>query len=156
MLLAGRRGDVIEQAREPAVTPPVTDTTHEPMPGPIPDPTHVGPDRDEPTDEAISAVFARLYEDGRSYAQAELDRQKLRVGIIGAGVRDAAIFAMVAIMLLFAALVALLIGLIFALSPDLGRWGAIGAVLSSTVIVSLVLLLLAKARIGRMKKATKG
>lgn len=134
---------------EPALTEPLIVP---PAIGPVPDPVEEGPEQDE----SVSAVFARLYEDGRSYAQAELDRQKLRVGIIGAGVRDAAIFAMVAVMLIFAVLVALLIGLIIALAPALTALGATAAVLSSALLVALLLLLLAKARIGRMKKAAKG
>jgi hypothetical protein len=131
---------VIEQSAESAIEPPVAD------------PVDMGAEREE----TVADVFGRLYGDGRSYAQAELDRQKLRAAIIGAGVRDAAIFAMVAIMLLFALLVALLIGLIIAFAPALTPLGATAAVLGSTLLVATALLLLAKARIGRMKRAIRG
>ncbi len=105
------------------------------------------------SDESVRDVFARLYADGRAYATAEAERQKLRAGLVGSAVRDAAIFAGVAIMLVFAALVAFLIGLIIALAPQLGPLWATFAVLGASLLVALVLLLLAKARIGRMKKA---
>ena len=131
---------MIEQSAESATEPPV------------PDPVDAGAERDE----TVAGVFGRLYDDGRSYAQAELDRQKLRAAIIGAGVRDAAIFVMVAVMLLFALLVALLIGLIIAFAPALTPLGATAAVLGSTLLVATALLLLAKARIGRMKRAIRG
>lgn len=104
-------------------------------------------------DESVRDVFARLYADGRAYAAAEADKQKARAGLIGAGVRDAAIFAVVAIMLIFATLVAFLIGLIIALSPQLGPLWATFAVLGASLLVTTGLLLMAKARISRMKKA---
>jgi hypothetical protein len=109
----------------------------------------------EEADDSIRAAFQRLIADGRAYAQAEAEKQKLKAGIVGAAVRDAAILGIVALMLVFAILVALLIGLILALAPQLGIGWAIGAVLSSALVVTLVLLLLAKARIGRMRKALK-
>ncbi|WP_145200520.1 phage holin family protein [Sphingobium sp. B2] len=108
---------------------------------------------DAAPDESVRDVFARLYADGRAYAAAEADKQKARAGLIGAGVRDAAIFAVVAIMLIFATLVAFLIGLIIALSPQLGPLWATFAVLGASLLVTTGLLLMAKARISRMKKA---
>lgn len=103
--------------------------------------------------ESVRDAFARVYADGKAYASAELDRQKLRVGVVGAGVRNALIFASVAIMLVFASLVAFLIGLVIALAPRLGPLWATVAVFAAALCVALCLLLLAKARIGRMKRA---
>ncbi len=130
---AGRRGDLTQ---EPADTASVPDS---------------GTD-----DESVREVLARLYDNGRSYAAAEIERQKLRAGIIGAGVRDAVILVLVAVMLLFATLVAFLIGLIIALAPALTPLGATGAVLGSALLVALILLVLARSRLKRMQKATKG
>lgn len=113
------------------------------------------PGADE-TDGSIGESFARLYHDARAYAGAEADRQKLRARIVAAGVRDAAIFGTVALMLLFAALVALLVGLILTLAPALTPLGATGAVLGVTLLIALVLLLMAKARVDRMRKAVQG
>jgi type III secretory pathway component EscS len=107
-------------------------------------------------EESVGESFARLYQDGRAYVQAEADRQRLRAGIFGAGLRDAAILVLVALMLLFATLVALLIGLIIALSPALTPLGATGAVLGAAMLVALALLWLARARISRMRKAARG
>ncbi|BAV64155.1 hypothetical protein [Sphingobium cloacae] len=106
-------------------------------------------------DESVRDSIARLYADGRAYAEAEVERQKLRAGLAAAGVRDAAILGGLALMLLFGVIVAGLVGLIFGLAPMLGPLGATGAVLGGTLLVVLLLLLLAKARIGRMKRAMK-
>lgn len=115
----------------------------------------IGPDENM-GDQTVGESFARLLADGRAYVEAEADRQKLRAGIFTKGLRDAVILAAVAVMLLFGTLVAFLIGLIIALSPALTPLGATGTVLGAAMLVSLVLLLLAKARISRMKKAAKG
>lgn len=104
-------------------------------------------------DETVREVMARLYADGRAYAAAEAEKQKLRAGIIGGAVRNAAIFVTVAMMLVFASIVAFLIGLIIALAPRLGPLWATFAVLGGSMIVALVLLLLARSSISRMKKA---
>ncbi len=106
-------------------------------------------------DESVRDVFARLYSDGRAYAEAEVERQKLRAGIAGAGIRDALIFALVGIMLVFAAIVAGLVGVILALSPLVGPGWATGAVFGGALVIALILLLFAKGRIDRMRKAIK-
>ncbi|MGC4251987.1 MAG: hypothetical protein QM605_11185 [Sphingobium sp.] len=106
-------------------------------------------------DESVRDSIARLYADGRAYAEAEVERQKLRAGIAAAGMRDAALLGGLALLLLFGVIVAGLVGLIFSLAPMLGPFGATGAVLGGTLLVILLLLLLAKARIGRMKRAMK-
>lgn len=107
----------------------------------------------EPQDESVRQVFSRLYADGRAYAEAEVNRQKLRAGLVSGGVRDAAIFAVAGAMLLFATVVACFVGIILLLSPHLGAGWATLAVLGGGVIVTLILLLLAKGRIDRMKRA---
>lgn len=129
-----------EQPANPVVTPP---TGME----------DIGAPEQQAPDESVREVFARLYTDGRAYASAEAEKQKLRVAIIGGAVRNAAIFVTVALMLLFASIVAFLIGLIIALAPRLGPLWATFAVLGASMVVALILLLLAKFSISRMKKA---
>ncbi|WHO40644.1 phage holin family protein [Sphingobium sp. AP49] len=109
----------------------------------------------EGDEESVRATFTRLYADGRAYAQAEVERQKLRAGIVGAGVRNAAILGVVALMLLFAAIVALLVGLVIALAPMIGALWAALAVFGSAVLIAILLLLLAKGQIGHMLEAIK-
>lgn len=109
----------------------------------------------EGDEESVRATFTRLYADGRAYAQAEAQRQKLRAGIVGAGVRNAAILGIVALMLLFAAIVTLLIGLVIALSATIGPLWATLAVFGGSVLIAVLLLLLAKGQISHMLKAIK-
>lgn len=104
-------------------------------------------------DESVRDVLARLYSDGRAYAEAEVDRQKLRAGIVGAGVRDALILAAVAIVLVFASIVACLVGLIILLAPLVGTGWATCIVAGGGLALAVILLLFAKGRIDRMKKA---
>lgn len=104
-------------------------------------------------DGSVKDTFAQLYADGRAYADAEIERQKLRMGLASAGVRDAAIYGVAGFMVIFAGLIAFLVGLILVLAPHLGAGWATLAVFGSSLLVALALLLLAKARIARMKKA---
>lgn len=104
-------------------------------------------------DESVHEVLARLYTDGRAYAAAEAEKQKLRAGIIGVGVRNAAIFGMVALMLAFASIVALLVGLTIALAQLMAPLWATLIVVSGALILVVLLLLAAKGCVTRMKKA---
>ena len=115
------------------------------------DDTWVRPD----ADESIGETFSRLIGSGKEYAQAELDRQRLRVGIVSAGARDAAILLVGALVLTLAALSALLVGLIITLTPTLSAGGATAAVVVVALIVVGLLLLGAKSRLTRMSKDMK-
>ena len=113
------------------------------------------PETGDEHEDGVRATLGKLYTDGRAYADAEIERQKLRVGIAGAGIRDAAIFATFGFMLSFAGLIAFLVGMVMALSPHLGAgWSAL-AVFGATLLVTAILLVLAKARISRMRRAIK-
>ncbi|WP_255326217.1 hypothetical protein [Sphingobium sp. EM0848] len=109
----------------------------------------------EGQDESVRDVLTRLYTDGRAYAEAEVERQKLRAGLVGAGMRDALILGAVAIVLAFASLVACLIGFILVLAPLVGTGWATCIVVGGGLVLALILLLFAKGRIDRMKKAVR-
>ena len=114
--------------------------------------TATTPDADERT-ESVRGTFTRLYADGRAYAEAEIEKQKLRAGIAGAGVRDALIFGVAGGMILFAGLIAFLVGIVLLLTPPLGPGWAAVVVFGASLLVTILLLLLAKGRITKMKKA---
>jgi hypothetical protein len=100
-------------------------------------------------DEPIGDVVARLLSSARSYAEAEIDRQTLRAALLGAGVRTTALLVLVALILLFASLVALMIGLVIALAPLLTAVGAALAVALGGILVSVALALLARRTLRR-------
>ncbi len=136
---------MIDEPADTAVTPP----TDGPPDG--------APEQNAPSQsgqgEGVKAVLARLYADGRAYAAAEAEKQKLRATIIGTGVRNAAIFGMVAFMLAFASIIALLVGLTIALSQLVAPIWATLIVVGVALVIVLLLLLAAKGCITRMKKA---
>lgn len=104
-------------------------------------------------DDSVRAAFSRLYEDGRAYASAELEKQKTRAGIVAGAVRTVAICAVTALILVFAAIVTLLVGLVFALAPTVGPLLATVIVVGVALAMAIILLLVAKSAIGGMKKA---
>ena len=127
------------------VNDPITDSPA------VSDETWVHPDEDQ----SIGAVLSRLVNSGKDYAHAELDKQKLRASVVGAGVRDAAIFGIAALILALSAVGALLVGLIITLSPALTPGGATAAVVVVTFVIALVLVMVAKSRITNALKVVK-
>ncbi len=112
-------------------------------------------DIDPANDEPIGETFSRLIASGKDFAQAELDKQKARAILVGSGARDAAIFFGVAAILLFAALAALLVGLILILAPWLTAAGATAAVIGGVILIAVLLTLVGRAKISRMTKALR-
>lgn len=102
--------------------------------------------------EPLSDVLRRLIENARAYAEAESQRQKLRASFIASNLRDAAIAGILALFLLFAVIVALLIGLIVALAPVVGIWWALVIVIAGGLLAVAALSLFAAARVKRLKR----
>jgi len=103
-------------------------------------------------DDGVRATISRLVADGRAYAEAEAEKQKLRATIVMGGVRDTLIFGVVALVLALAAVIALLVGIILTLTPLMGPLGATATVVIVTFLIVGLCLLLAKKRITRMKQ----
>lgn len=74
-----------------------------------------GPDAD-PREESIGALFGRLVEDGRAYAEAELDLVKAIARHRAVRARAALISLAAGALLLLSAMTALVIGLVMGLS----------------------------------------
>lgn len=129
-----------------------TETGVTPQPGGGPD--HAREHASTYEDESVRDTLARLYDSGRDYAEAEIDRQKLRAAIAGRAVLYAALLGIAAALLILAAFFALLVGLIVALAPVLTAIGATVAVAAAAILLAAVLLLLARARIRSIKRAT--
>ncbi|WP_420145368.1 phage holin family protein [Sphingobium sp.] len=141
---------MIDEPADTAVTPP---TDGQPDGAPDTAAPGYGVQDDGAQEESVKEVLSRLYADGRAYAAAEAEKQKLRATIIGIGVRNAAIFAVIALMLAFASIIALLVGLIIALSQLVAPIWATLIVVGGGLLLTLLLLLGAKGCISRMKKA---
>ena len=102
--------------------------------------------------DSVKESFARLYNDGRAYASAEMERQKLRAAIAAAGVRDAVIFGAIGIVFGFASIVACLVGIILTLAPHIGTGWATMSVVGASLVITVILMIVAKMRIDRMRK----
>ncbi len=90
-----------------------------------------------------------LIEDGRTYLEAELNFQKTRALFIGDRAKGVALCLLLGLMFAWMALIGLTIGLIFALTPSLGGWGATGVVVAIWLVIAVVAL---RAAAGRWKQ----
>jgi uncharacterized membrane protein len=106
-----------------------------------------GPGADDLPEDNLAGVLTRLVKTGRAYAEAEIDRQKLRAGILASGLRTVAILAVVALILMFGTLVTLMVGLVVALSPLLTPLGATLAVALGGLALVVLLLLIARTHL---------
>ncbi len=88
----------------------------------------------------------QLAEDGRTLIEAEVAYQKSRAVVAGAGLKSAALFGGLTLVLLFFVLMALVMGLLLALTPLIGAWGALGAVVGGLLIGAVIAALIAKSR----------
>lgn len=79
-----------------------------------------------------------LVQDGRTLIEAELAYQKSRAALAGSGVRGIATWGALALALAFFALMALVFGLVLALSALIGAWLAtVAVVLGLTFVAAL-------------------
>jgi uncharacterized membrane protein YqjE len=99
-----------------------------------------GPER------SLQGDLRGLFEDGRSYAEAEVAFQKTRVTYVVGQVPKIAIYGVLAFLFVFFALGGLVVGLIIALAPLLTAWGSMAAVCITLVIGAVVCLLAARAK----------
>lgn len=112
------------------------------------------PESDDPQipdgKEPVGDLLTRLVAEGRTYAQAEVDRQKQRATYAIHTVAIVALLGVVALTLLIGALVALLVGLILTITPYTGALVATLLVIVGALAVVFLLLLVAQARVREM------
>jgi Flp pilus assembly protein TadB len=78
----------------------------------------------------------QLAEDGRTLLEAELAYQKSRAALAGKAAGSIAGWGALALALVFFALLAMVTGLILALTPQLGPWGAMAAVVLGLLVAA--------------------
>ena len=88
----------------------------------------------------------QLAEDGRTLIEAEVAYQKSRAVVAGGGLKSAVLFGGLALILLFFVLMALVMGLLLALTPLIGAWGALGAVVGGLLFGAIIAALIANSR----------
>lgn len=92
-----------------------------------------------------------LLGDGKNYVEAELAFQKSRAGHTAALARLSAVYLAVALALVHLALIALVVGLVFALSPLVGPWLATGIVVGLLLAGALVLVQRLRAKLSEIR-----
>lgn len=97
-----------------------------------------------------------LIENGQSLMEAELAFQKARAGFVLSRAKGIIALGALALALLFFVLMALIVGLLLALAPLLGPWGALGAVVGGLLLVTALCVLGVIRRVGSIRKALKG
>lgn len=105
----------------------------------------------EVEDLSFAQDLRLLAEEARALAQAELAFQKTRAAYVGAEVRAITMLGALGAAFVFFALMALTVGFVIALGSLLGPWAAM--VVATLVIggVAAGLMLLARARMRRMR-----
>jgi hypothetical protein len=97
-------------------------------------------------DDGIIEEVTDLFDDGVTYAQAEIAFQKTRAKLAGKGIGVAAGLVAVALILLHIALLALAVGLVIALQPLVTIWGAIAIVVGVILLLAGWLAMKAKSK----------
>ena len=105
-----------------------------------------------PEDSLIEEV-RDLVEDGRTYLETELQYQKTRAALVFDRGRTGAIYGLIALGLAHLALVALVVGLVIALTPLVSAWGATAIVVGVLAIVAVVFAFKAKRRVATIANA---
>lgn len=90
--------------------------------------------------------IASLIDSGRNYVEAEIAFQKTRASLAASSGAKAAGALLIALMVFNIALIALAVGLIMALQPLITIWGAIGVVVGTLLVVTLLLVRSASTR----------
>lgn len=102
-------------------------------------------------DEGVAALVARLVDDTRDLAGAEIALYKARAGERASAYKNAAIFFVVAGVLALAALIALLVGLIITLATLVGPGFATAIVVVVVLVLAAVLGIVGKGKLAAPK-----
>lgn len=107
-------------------------------------------------DDSLLGGARTLLEDGQTLLAAEIEFQKARVGFVLGRAKGILVLGVLALALLFFALMALVMGLLLALTPLIGPWGALAAVFLGLLALTGLSVLGAVRRIGAITRALKG
>jgi hypothetical protein len=104
----------------------------------------------EARERSLNEDLHQLAQDARAYAEAEFAFQKSRAAFAASEAKNIVLFAVLAVVLAFFALMALVVGLVIALAPLITAWGSTTLVTLALLAGAVFLLLKAKRRLGRV------
>ena len=119
--------------------------------------TEVSDMEDEaPPYRSLADDLEALYEDGKTYAEAEIAFQKSRARYVGGHAKAGTVYILLALFLAHMLLIGLTVGAILTLSPMVGPLAATAIVVGTLLVLAVVLALSAKARFGKIGAAFGG
>lgn len=110
-------------------------------------------DDSDARERSLADDLRQLIDDGRVLAEAEFAWQKSRAAFAGQSARGILLWGALALVLVVFALMALTVGLVIALTPQLTALGAAGAVFGGLLACALLAWSLASLRWRRVKRA---
>jgi hypothetical protein len=118
--------------------------------------TAITPSLSDARDRSLNEDLYRLAQDARAYAEAEFQFQKSRTAYALSASKSVVVYAIAALVLVFFAVMALVVGLVIALAPLVTAWGSTAIVTLALLGIAVLLLLRAKKRIGILVKVFGG
>lgn len=118
-----------------------------------PDEHNQSPEDEAPHGPSLADDLIALFEDGKTYAEAEVAYQKSRAGYTANRLKSAVALGFGAFGVLHLALIALTVGVVIALIPLVGPWIATAIVSLTLIVVGVVLLRMLKTRVDDIRAA---
>lgn len=119
----------------------------------LPDPAQeqaIAPLLSDARDRSLNEDLHHLANEARDYAEAEFAFQKSRASYVLGAAKSVVVLAIVAAVLVFFAVMALVVGLVFALAPLITAWGSTAVVTLALLGTAAFILVRVKRRIGHM------
>ncbi|MYL96742.1 phage holin family protein [Novosphingobium sp. FGD1] len=114
--------------------------------------TRLEPDQGEFSDLSLAQDLRQLADEAKAVARTELAFQKSRAAYVGAETKTITLLFVIALVIAFFAVMALVVGVVIALGPILGLWGAMAAVTVVLLIAAGLCAFTAMGRLSRMMK----
>lgn len=113
-------------------------------------------DSGEPGFGSLADDVTALFEDGKTYFEAEIAFQKTRASYAGEKTRQGVVYGLAALAFLHLALIALVVGLVIALTPILTAFGATALVTGILLLGVVIFARVAMRRFRALGDAFKG
>lgn len=112
--------------------------------------TILAPVDEEFTEVSLAQDLRQLADEAKALAQAEIAFQKSRAAFVSNETKTIGLLAIAALVIIFFALMALVIGTVIALGPLVGLWGAMALVTIALLILALACGMSARSRLKNM------
>ena len=105
------------------------------------------------SDGSLSEDIVALIDDGKTYVEAEIAFQKTRFALAADRGKSGLLYGICAFAVLHLALMAFVIGVIFALTPLITAWGATAVVVGTLLVAGVIFGIKAKNRFAQLTAA---